>query len=145
MRLPIAAHICFPLEPAQTVKNSSSYSSVCVQHLLKQEAYTTWAQVIARKGNAILFCMWQWIRLATCSTCGRTVELIVEVVHPQVKLKATCKALTKGARLDFDAILQQTYFALCLWECSRSRLKQVPRLSSYNTRTSKTEMSELIM
>jgi hypothetical protein len=44
------------------------------------------------------------------------VELIVEVVHPQVKLKATCKALTMGARLDFDAILQQTYFALCLWE-----------------------------
>ena len=43
-------------------------------------------------------------------------ELIVEVVHPQVKLKATCKALTMGARLDFDAILQQTYFALCLWE-----------------------------
>ena len=48
-------------------------------------------------------------------TCGRTVELIVEVVHPQVKLKATCKALTMGARLDFDAILQQTYFALFLW------------------------------
>ena len=34
---------------------------------------------------------------------------LVEVVHPQVKLKATCKALTMGARLDFDAILQQTY------------------------------------
>ena len=33
-----------------------------------------------------------------------------------LKLKATCKALTMGARLDFDAILQQTYFALCLWE-----------------------------
>ena len=41
---------------------------------------------------------------------------LVEVVNPQVKLKATCKALTMGARLDFDAILQQTYFALCLWE-----------------------------
>ena len=44
-----------------------------------------------------------------CSICGRTVELIVEIVHPEVKRKATCKALTMGARLDFDAILQQTY------------------------------------
>ena len=52
-------------------------------------------------------------------------ELIVEVVHPQVKLKATCKALTMGARLDFDAILQQTYFALCLWEYRQC--KKVPQ------------------
>ena len=41
--------------------------------------------------------------------------------EPQVKLKATCKALTMGARLDFDAILQQTYFALCLWDLPRAR------------------------
>ena len=50
-------------------------------------------------------------------------ELIVEVVHPQVKLKATCKALTMGARLDFDAILQQTYFALCLWEWGHEKAR----------------------
>ena len=52
-------------------------------------------------------------------------ELIVEVVHPQVKLKATCKALTMGARLDFDAILQQTYFALCLWESKYDQIGEV--------------------
>lgn len=57
-------------------------------------------------------------------------ELIVEVVHPQVKLKATCKALTMGARLDFDAILQQTYFALCLWESYYARTEVANSMKS---------------
>ena len=39
MRLPIAAHICFPLEPAQTVQNSSFYFSVCATLIEAESLY----------------------------------------------------------------------------------------------------------